>query len=247
MSAGLTEALKAVEDVPGWLTAAQASRLWELARVVTPDGTIVEIGSYRGRSAILLAQAAPLRATIVAVDPHAGNDRGPRQFRGTSEEGEEDFIAFRLNVEAAGVADRITHVRERSGDAHAAVDGEVDLLYVDGSHRYRDARDDISGWGRRVAQGGIVLIHDSFSSVGVTLALLRLLAFGTEFRYRGRTGTLAEYERGRLPARERLGNTLRQLAELPWFTRNLLVKVALVLRLRPVARALGHRSDEWPY
>ena len=247
MSAGLSEALRAVEDVPGWLTTAQARRLWELARVVTTDGTIVEIGSYRGRSAILLASAAPRGATIVAVDPHAGNDRGPRQFRGTFDEGQEDFLAFRLNVEAAGVADRITHVRERSRNAHAAVSGEVDLLYVDGSHRYRDARDDISGWGRRVPQGGIVLIHDSFSSVGVTLALLRLLAFGAEFRYRGRTGTLAEYERRPLSVQERPGNTLRQLAQLPWFTRNLLVKLALIARLRPVARALGHGSDEWPY
>jgi predicted O-methyltransferase YrrM len=247
MSAALAEALAAVEDVPGWLTPAQARRLWELAGSVLPGGTVVEIGSYRGRSAILLARAAPPGATIVAVDPHAGNDRGPQQFVGTPEQGEADFLAFHRNLERAGVAGRIRHVRERSHDAHGAVSGEIDLLYVDGSHRYREARDDLSGWGRRVATGGTVAIHDSFSSIGVTLALLRLFVLGREFRYVGRTGTLSEYERRPLSGRERLANSLRQVAELPWFVRNVLVKLALVARLQTVARALGHRSGEWPY
>lgn len=247
MHAGLAEALAAVEDVPGWLTDAQAGRLWTRAAALPPAGTVVEIGSYRGRSAILLAHAAPPDATIVAIDPHSGNDRGPRQFRGTSEEGDADFRAFRRNIERAGVAHRVEYVRTPSRDAHGAVDGTVDLLYVDGSHRFRDARDDISGWGGRVRRGGIVLIHDCFSSVGVTLALVRLLYFGGEFRYIGRTGTLGEYERRSLTAGERFANAVRQLAELPWFFRNLLVKLALVMRLRYLARLLGHRSEEWPY
>ena len=45
----------------------------------------------------------------------------------------------------------------------------------------------------------------------------------------------------------RVRNALRQLAELPWFARNLAVKVALVARVRPLARLLGHRDDNWPY
>jgi hypothetical protein len=43
----------------------------------------------------------------------------------------------------------------------------------------------------------------------------------------------------------RLRNLARQAAELPWFARNLAIKVLLVARLRPLARLLG--SDEWPY
>ena len=33
-----------------------------------------------------------------------------------------------------------------------------------------------------------MLIHDAFSSVGVTLAQARLLFFGSEFEYLGRAG-----------------------------------------------------------
>jgi hypothetical protein len=121
------------------------------------------------------------------------------------------------------------------------------MLYVDGAHRYAPARDDIARWGARVSPGGFLLIHDAFSSVGVTLAQARLLFFAGGFEYLGRAGSLVRYRRRELAGRTRLANAGRQLAQLPWFARNVVVKAAIVLRLRPVARALGHRDGPWPY
>jgi hypothetical protein len=233
--------------VEGWLSDAQAGRLWERARLVAPGGRIVELGSYRGRSAIVLASAAADDVAVLAVDPHAGNDRGPRQIRGTIEQGEDDNRAFLRNLRAAGVEERVTHMRLPSQEALAAIQGDAELVYVDGAHRYKPARDDLARWGERVAPGGALLVHDAFSSVGVTLAILRLLALGGGFRYAGRTGSLAEYERVPVDGAARGRNALRQLAELPWFARNLAVKLALVARLRPLARLLGHRDGNWPY
>ena len=40
---------------------------------------------------------------------------------------------------------------------------------------------------------------------------------------------------------------LRILAELPWWIRNVFLKVLLRLRLRPVARLFGHYSPYDPY
>src|SRR5688572_4210344 len=188
-------ALDAAAGVEGWLTHEQAARLSARATALGPDARLVEIGSYRGRSAIVLALSAPPGTDVVAIDPHAGNDRGPQQIAGTADEGERDNAAFRANLERAGVADRVRHLRLASQEALDALPGEVDLLYVDGAHRYRPARDDLAHWGARVRPGGRMLVHDSFSSIGVTLAILRLLVFGREFRYEGRTGSLAEYAR----------------------------------------------------
>jgi hypothetical protein len=231
-SSDFEAALEAVAGVPGWMTDDQARKLWDAARNV-PEGTqIVEIGSYRGRSTVILARAAP---NVVAIDPHAGNDRGPREIEGYASEAEADHEAFLANLERTGVGDRVRHVRLPSAGAHPEVHGQIGLLYVDGAHRYRPARDDIRDWGARVAPGGTMLIHDGFSSVGVTLATLRLLAASREFSYAGRTGSLLEYRRER-PAPSR--NALRQLAELPWFARNLAVKLATVMRLR---------KGDWPY
>jgi hypothetical protein len=198
----------------------------------------VEIGSYRGRSAIVLAMAAPDGAEVIAIDPHAGNDRGPQQIEGTASEGERDNAAFRANLERAGVAGRIRHVRLPSQEALAELPGQVDLLYVDGAHRYTPAREDLERWGARVRPGGRMLVHDSFSSIGVTLAILRLLVFAREFRYEGRTGSLAEYTRVPVAGSARLRNALRQAGQLGWFARNVALKLLIVLRLR--------RGD-WPY
>jgi hypothetical protein len=207
----------------------------------------VEIGSFRGRSAIVMALAAPAGAAITAIDPHAGSDRGPQEIEADAAAGHSDFQAFHRNLDQAGVAERVHHVRSFSQEALGQVEGELDLLYVDGAHRFAPARDDLRSWGARVRPGGHMLIHDSFSSVGVTLAIGWLLLAGGEFRYLGRAGSLAEYRRERLGGGERLANAARQLAQLPWFARNLAVKLALVLGLKPLARLLGHRSGPWPY
>ena len=241
------DALEAVAGVEGWMTEAQARRLWDRAAALRPPAQVVEIGSYRGRSAIVLGRAAPHGVEVVAIDPHAGNDRGPQQITGPAEEGQRDHEAFLANLDAAGVGERVRHVRLPSSEATAQVEGEIDLLYIDGAHRYGPALDDVRRWGARVRRGGTLLIHDSFSSIGVTLALLTALFTGRRFRYVGRAGSMAEYRREDLGPRERLANALRQAAELPWFARNVAIKVLLVLRLRPLTRLLGHRSGDWPY
>jgi predicted O-methyltransferase YrrM len=246
-AATLPEALAAVRDVQGWMTDAQAARLFAAARRVGRSGRIVEIGSYHGRSAIVLAHGAAPGVEIVAIDPHAGNDRGPRQWTGTADEGETDHRAFTGNLERAGVAGRVRHVRRFSQDALDAVEGPLDVLYVDGAHAFRPASLDIERWGARLRLGGTLLIHDSFSSVGVTLAIARLLLLSSRFAYAGRSGSLAEYRREDLGPAARARSGARQLAALPWFARNLAVKAAIVARQPRLARALGHRSGPWPY
>jgi hypothetical protein len=250
VSTGLSQVLATLGGVEGWLSDDQARRLFERARVVPPGGTILEIGSFRGRSTIVLARATAGAATVVAVDPHAGSDRGPQQIRGRPDEGAADHAAFTENLRRAGVAGQVKHVRRPSADALEEVDGPLDLLYVDGAHRYGPARGDLVAWGGRVRPGGTMLIHDAFSSIGVTLAILRGLALGRDFLYVGRTASLAEYRRVAVPLGPvaRAASLLRQLAQLPWFLRNVAIKLALVMKLRRVALALGHnRNDEWPY
>ena len=82
------------------------------------------------------------------------------------------------------MADRVRHVRLPSQGALGEVEGELDLLYVDGAHRYGPARDDLRDWGARVRPGGALLVHDCFSSVGVTLAIGRLFLVGERLSLR---------------------------------------------------------------
>lgn len=242
------EALQAVCDVDGWMSPDQAQRLYNAAASTHAGDTIVEIGSFRGRSTIVLASAAPEGVAIVAIDPHAGNDRGPNEIEGFAEAAASDHEIFNANLAAAGVTDRIRHVRAFSDAAHGEVEGEMAALYVDGAHRYAPARADIRDWGKRVTPGGTLLIHDSFSSVGVTLAIARELMFGSRWRYVGRARSLTEYRAdldGTLGSR--LANAGRQLLQLPWFAKNLLVKVLLTVKLGGLLKKVTGREPEWPY
>ena len=81
-----------------------------------------------------------------------------------------------------------------------------------------------------------MLVHDAWSSVGVTLALLTTTVLSRRWRYAGRAGSLAEFER--VPDVALAGNAARQLRELGWFARNLAVKALIVARVR---------RGPWPY
>jgi predicted O-methyltransferase YrrM len=227
-------ALRAVDGIGGWLTESQARVLYDRAAALPAGARIIEIGSYHGRSTIILALAAP-EAEIVAIDPFAAEQIATRERLRESDIGESDLQTFESNLERAGVRERIRHIRAFSSDALAQVDGAADLLYVDGAHDLRNALGDIRGWGARVRDGGTMLVHDSFSAVGVTLAEIAVLFPSDGFRYVARTRSLAEYRREPVG---RLANSVRQAAQLPWFVRNLLVKVAFVVT---------RRDDPFPY
>lgn len=242
-----TDVLAQVVDVEGWMTDDQARRLHDRAGELGAGSRIVEIGSFRGRSLIVLASAAADGVEIVSIDPHAGGDRGPQEIAADQQRGDDDHSVYDRNLTDAGVRERITHVRKMSDEALGDVDGGIDLLYIDGAHRFAPARADIVEWGNRVTGGGTMLIHDSFSSIGVTLALLTTTFVSGEWRYVGRSQSMAEYRRERLEAGERVRNAARQLLQLPWFARNVAIKVLLTAKLYPLTRILGHHSRDWPY
>jgi predicted O-methyltransferase YrrM len=224
-----------VETIDGWLTVDQARMLYGRAASLPPGSRIVEIGSHHGRSTIVLANAAPV-SELIAIDPYEEDE--PRPL---------DLELFESNLERAGVRSRERHVHASSAGALAEVEGEVDLLYIDGAHDLKTAHRDILDWGARVRDGGTMLIHDSFSSVGVTAAEVASLFFGNRFRYIGRSRTLAEYRREDLRAADRAFNASRQAVSLPWFLRNVAVKVSLTLKAPVFARLLGHSDDVFPY
>ena len=243
----LADVMALVADVEGWMTAGQASTLYDAAKNCPAGGRIVEIGSFQGRSTIVLACAADATVEVIAIDPHAGNDRGPQEIDGYADEAASDHEQFNANLAAAGVLDRVTHLRAFSNDALDDVEGEIEVLYVDGAHRYRPALADIRAWGAKVGDGGTLLIHDSFSSIGVTMAIVRHLAFGSRWRYVGRSRSMTIYRADLSGSRARVTNALRQLAQLPWFAKNLVMKGLLTLGLGKVLRGLGRDEPEWPY
>ncbi|HJR19748.1 MAG TPA: class I SAM-dependent methyltransferase [Actinomycetota bacterium] len=155
----LSQALDAVE---GWLHPAEAWALLESARDACPSveqPLAVEIGSYKGRSAIALASGlkARGRGALVAIDPFE------------MEQNQQEV--FRHNLERAGVADLVEPIVAYSHDARPKVaDRSVSVLFVDGSHEYEDVMQDVHDWLPAMVDGGVVAFNDPFWG-GVARAL----------------------------------------------------------------------------
>jgi SAM-dependent methyltransferase len=233
-------------NVNGWMTRDQAQRLWNRAGELEAGATVVEIGSFQGRSMCVLASSAAPGVTLVAIDPHGGNDRGPQEIDGFAQEAESDHQIFLTNLTNAGVRDRVTYLRKYANDAFDDVPGDIDLLYVDGAHRFAPASDDIKKWGKKLKPGGRLLVHDSFSSIGVTLALMTITFWSSQWIYEGRSQSMAQFRRGPNTFGQRMGSLAAQLSQLPYFVKNLIYKVLLSAKLKPLAKALGS-TGEWPY
>lgn len=225
------EVFARADGIPGWLTRDQARALYDAASALPAGSTVVEIGSHQGRSTVFLASARD-DVEIVAIDPFVGGKFG----------GELTRRHFEHHLVAHEVAGRVRLLPQRSEIVRASWTAPVALLYVDGKHDCRSTSQDLR-WALFLPPGGRVLVHDSFSSIGVTLALLFRVLPGRELRYLGRVGSLAMFER----ARPRLADRLHLLAELPWWIRNVGIKVLLRLRLRGLARAVGHHDTFDPY
>jgi predicted O-methyltransferase YrrM len=239
------EALDATRAVPGFLTDGQARRLWERASRVPAPGTIVEIGSHYGRSTVLLALAAADGVRVLALDPHAS---GP-YASASDAEGERIHAEFHANLDSTGVADRVEHVRAPSQSPRALERAPVpvQMVYVDGDHRYRLARADIRLWGGRLDHGGGLFVHDVFSSPYVTAAVVRTLWGSRRFRYVGRERSLVEFEATDASPGEAAADVLRQASGAAWLVRNIAIKLAIKAGAPWLARALGHRGPGWPY
>jgi predicted O-methyltransferase YrrM len=219
-------------DIGGWLTRDQAYSLWSEAQTIGAGHRIVEIGSHQGRSTVVLAAAAP-EATVVAIDPFVGG----AMFGGLATK--DKFLA---NLDRTGVRGQVDLREAKSTELRPLWREPIALLYIDGKHDYWTLSDDLK-WTEFLSDGGRVLIHDAYSSIGVTLGLLRHALPSRRLRYLDRTGSLARFEVG-TPSR---ADRLRILGEMPWWIRNVGIKILLRLRLYPIARLVGHTDTADPY
>jgi Methyltransferase domain len=230
-----TKVWEFASEVSGWLTEAQAELLWDTAGQLPPTPLVVEIGSHQGRSTIMLAAAVGGRSgQVVAVDPFVDG----RLFGGSRTR-----TIFEQNLASTGLTKTVELLPEYSTRALPGWTRKIDCLYIDGKHDYWTLSDDLR-WTHHMPTGSPVLIHDCYSSIGVTLGILVHVLPSRRLTYERRVGSLALFR----VAQPTTADRLRIVAELPWWLRNVAIKLLLRLRLRSVAaRLFGHRSPYDPY
>ena len=147
-----------IESVEGHLSSREIRFLALLAAVPTAAGEILEIGSFKGRSTVVLAKAAGLIGDekIYAVDPMTAPSETDPDLRGAAD----SLTDFRRNIESMGVADRVELYQAFSYELAKTWDKTLRLLWIDGDHTYAGTLLDLEGFAPHLADKGIVAMHD---------------------------------------------------------------------------------------
>jgi len=116
---------------------------------------MVEVGSFQGESTTIFALFLP-KTQIYAVDPlESGYD--PTDIAALQDM---DNIQHNFTVRTSKFLN-ITQVKLKSIDAvNKFVDSNLDLVYIDGDHRYEAVKQDILKWKPKIKSGGYVSGHD---------------------------------------------------------------------------------------
>ncbi|MFE9394973.1 class I SAM-dependent methyltransferase [Streptomyces flavidovirens] len=165
------ETLAAFEAAKGFMPVREGLALYAAAAEAGALGLpLVEVGTYCGRSTILLADAAREAGTVaVTVDHHRGSEEqqpGWEYHDPTVVDPEVGLMdtlpTFRRTLHKAGLEDHVIAIVGRSPQVAAVWGGEVGLVFIDGGHTDEHANGDYEGWAPHVAIGGLLVIHDVF-------------------------------------------------------------------------------------
>lgn len=151
--------LSSAATIETHLTMEEKLALFNLVRTKRPR-VIVEIGSYLGASSCFMAAAIAryrLNSRLYCVDTWR-NDAMSEGARDTYEE-------FLHNT--APFSQAIRPVRQMSVDAAKEFREQIDLLFIDGDHRYAAVREDWTCWSRHLGETAVVAFHDIGWAEGV--------------------------------------------------------------------------------
>ncbi len=158
--------------VSGWFEDDEAWALHEVVRNhpsrSASGPTVVEIGSWHGRSTIVIARALQARGggVVYAIDPHAGT--AIHEAEGVPD----TYEVFLANIRKTGVAEHVRPIRALSKVARSQFAARsVDVLLVDGAHEYDDVIRDIDEWSSALADVATVAFHDARSEPSVRQAI----------------------------------------------------------------------------
>jgi MMP 1-O-methyltransferase len=158
------------DQVSGFMPADEGHALYEAAARYLDHGVGVEIGTYCGKSTVLLGAAAEgCDSVLFTIDHHHGSEEHQPgwDYHDTSlvdaTSGRFDTLpALRRTLDEAGLVEHVVAVVGKSATVARGWRTPLQLLFIDGGHSEAAAQQDFDGWAKWVAPGGALIIHDVF-------------------------------------------------------------------------------------
>ncbi|MFF5531354.1 class I SAM-dependent methyltransferase [Streptomyces cinerochromogenes] len=165
------EILAAFEAAKGFMPVDEGLALYDAAVTAGRLGLpLLEVGTYCGRSTILLADAARTAGvTALTVDHHRGSEEQQPGWDYHDPETVDPEIGlmdtlptFRRTLHRAGLEEHVVALVGRSPQIAAVWNSPLGFVFIDGGHTDEHARADYEGWAPHVAEDGLLVIHDVF-------------------------------------------------------------------------------------
>jgi predicted O-methyltransferase YrrM len=121
----------------------EASHIFATVRKLEGTPRVVEIGRYRGGTALLLAAAG---GDVLSIDVN-------EQLRQSDE-------SLRSALSRLGLEGKVELIFADSSTFPIEA-GSIDLVFVDGDHSYEGVSRDVAHWVPALRRGGILLLHDA--------------------------------------------------------------------------------------
>lgn len=178
----LSALFRHAEVIPGMCDHEKLCVLYQIARH-SPAGDMVEIGSWWGKSAFILARLARYYdiGNLLCVDPWSNvhllqPEATPLiDVVAAQADAEEALAVFEMNLLPYN-ADHVNYLRMPSTDGAqhyrarrdvttasfgtTRYDGHIAILHIDGNHSYAAAKADIVAWSGLVVAGGWIVVDD---------------------------------------------------------------------------------------
>ncbi|HLH37272.1 MAG TPA: class I SAM-dependent methyltransferase [Alloacidobacterium sp.] len=156
--------LKRMKKIQGWLEEEEADLLLaacNLACSTLPaDSAVVEIGSFCGRSTVVLGSVVKslgAQTKVFAIDSHDGMVGAAGSRSGVTSLGS-TLDVFRRNIAENGLTSVIETIVKRSYEV--AWEKPIGLLFIDGLHDYENVSRDFHHFESCVIEGGYIAFHD---------------------------------------------------------------------------------------
>ena len=120
------------------------------------DVHFVEIGTHKGGSTSLISKHLPQNITVTTIDtfekPPIGSS--PPQEKPPS------LKEARETIEREGEISKVKIIKGVSWEIGKTWKKPIDILLVDGNHRYEAAKKDFDNWKPHIVTDGFILLHD---------------------------------------------------------------------------------------
>lgn len=158
------------EQVQGFMPADEGRALYDAALQYLGGGIGVEIGTYCGKSTLLLGAAAQQTgAVIYTVDHHHGSEEHQAgwEYHDASMVDEvtglfDTLQTFRRALDTARLDEHVVAIVGKSPLVARGWRAPLRFLFIDGGHSEAAANQDFDGWAKWVETGGALVIHDVF-------------------------------------------------------------------------------------